>query len=270
MEFGSARKQSLSDYTLDRLARVGALMRREKQTRFSGGALGYAWAYLTPVTWIVFVVIVFRLLDRFPPIAVGSAIFVATGILPYILFRQTISSVMQALPAHRYMIYVRPTSPSEILLASALLEALNMLLISTLIFGAIIAFLDAPFPADILRVILGLFLAWILAATFGRFCAVVSRMSDTFRRAVPIILRPMFWISGIFYTATELPARSLELLWYSPLFHAIEILREGFFLNYESPISDPMLPIGVALFFYIASVAAERYWQLQGRMKGLL
>ena len=50
--------------------RVGALIRRERATRFPGGAIGYLWAYLTPVSFIFLIVIFFKIIQRTTPINV--------------------------------------------------------------------------------------------------------------------------------------------------------------------------------------------------------
>lgn len=250
--------------------RISALMHREMRTRFSGGSLGYAWAFLTPVAWIAFVVLAFHFLNRLPPISVSPVLFVATGILPYIMFRQTISSTMRALSASRYMIYAPSVTVADILLAASLLELMNAFIISVALFGTFLLLSDIQLPADPLKVAFGLLLAWFIGAGFGRLSAIIARMSDTYGRLVPTMMRPMFWISGVFFTATELPGSALEILYFSPLFHAIEIVREGFFLGYSSPLSDPYVPLIFGILFFASSLVIERYWKATDKRKGVL
>jgi len=238
--------------------RIGALIERERRTRFAGGALGYLWAYVTPLMWIAFVVVLFRLLDRVPPLFVGAEIFVASGFLPYLIFRQTITTLSRTVPANRYMLYVRPVCVNDLLLASALLEGFNVTVTALLVFGAVTIAFRADLPADVAQVILGLCVAWLLGVGVGRFVAVVGLYSDSFARAVPIILRPMFWLSGIFYTATELPGVVQQVLWFSPLLHITETVREGYFLGYASPISDLWYPCLIAAGFFLISIPIEQ------------
>lgn len=239
--------------------RIGALVRRERATRFSGGAIGYLWAYLTPVAFIVLIVISFRILNRVPPIYVSTELFVATGILPYVLFRQTITAMARTVIANRFLLYFLPVTVTDLFLATAVLELLNLIVTVVLIFSLIMIFFEGSVPADTLGVINGFFMAWALGVGFGRFVAVLGQWSDTLARAVPLVLRPMFWISGIFYTATELPSSAIQILWYNPLFHAIELVREGYFLGYESQISSAWYPASFALVFYLLSLLLERY-----------
>ena len=242
-------------------ARLAALIRRERQTRFSGGALGYLWAYLTPLVWIAFVVVMFHLMNRASPIDARPEMFVATGILPYVLFRQTITAMMRTVIANRYLLYFQPVTNADLLLAAALLELLNLAVTATLIFGLITLLYDVALPPNPLKVITGMGLAWALGAGFGRFAAVLGQWSDSFARAIPLTLRPVFWISGVFYTATELPGAAQDLLAFSPLFHAVELIREGYFLGFTSPISSTLYPAAVATGFYLMSLLIERHVQ---------
>jgi len=247
--------------------RIFALMARERLTRFSGGRLGPAWAILTPVAWIAFVVILFRVLDRSPAMHVGPEIFVATGVLPYISFRQAVTSMTRAYPAHRYLRYIRPVSLNEILLATILLEALNMIMAAVVIFGIVTLLFGAALPDNLSLVALGFGLAWCLSAGLGRLVAIIGLYSDSFARTVPILLRPLFWISGIFYTAAELPEAVQSILWYSPLLHVTEIIRSGYFAVYDSPIATAWMPIGVACALYLSSTILETVLLQNSRLR---
>lgn len=233
------------------LERISALIHRESKTRFSGGSLGHLWAFITPIFWISLVTFTFELIGRQSPIFVDPMLFVATGYLPYAMMRQTITSQSRTLIANRYLKYITPTSISEISLASALLELFNSFFTSVIIFGGILFLFGAPAPFDLTKVILGMFLAWGVGASFGTLVGVIGSASDTFARVVPIVLRPLFWISGVFYTSNEIPTGMVDLLSYNPLFHAIEITREGFFFDYYAKISDYLYPLMCILIFLI-------------------
>lgn len=237
--------------------RVLALMRRDRDTRFSGGVLGYVWAYLIPFSWIAFVVALFELTGRPAPIHTDPALFVATGLLPYILFRQTISAMMRAAVAHRRLLQVRPVRLSDLLLASAAQELVNLAVSALIVFGLILLLTGAEGPDDPVRVLGGLLLAWAMGVGLGRLFAVLGLMSDLIARAVPILLRPTFWVSGIFFTATELSGALRDLLWWSPLLHATERIRDGWFAGYASPFDSPPMLVVPALLPWVLSFFAE-------------
>ena len=147
----------------------------------------------------------------------------------------------------------------DLLMATALREAINLTITACMIFAAISILSDVPAPANPEGVILGLALAWFLACGLGRFIAVLGLISDSFARFVPILLRPVFWLSGIFYTATELPSAIQDALWYSPILHITEIVREGYFLGYHSPMATAWMPLAVGAGFYLIAAPLEGY-----------
>ena len=250
--------------------RIMVLIERERKTRFSGGALGYLWAFIIPCAWIALIGGLFWALDRTPPIHVGTAVFIATGVLPYLFFRQTVTSLSRALSAHRYMRYFSSVTQNEILSAVMLLESFNSLITSVLIFGVVTVLFGSPLPASIAGVLFGLSLAWLLGCGIGRLVAVAGQLSDTFTRAVPLVLRPLFWLSGIFYTAAELPAQVQNILWYSPFLHVTELVRESYYLGYSSPVATAWYPIAVAAIFYLTSIPIERFADNRRLMRGRL
>ena len=125
------------------------MLERERRTRFAGGMVGYLWAYITPVVWIGFVVILFRVLERSPPIYVGPEVFVATGILPYISFRQSVTSLSRSIAAQRHMRYIQPVGINDILTATMLLEGYNVFVLSLLLLGGTTVLFGALLPASL-------------------------------------------------------------------------------------------------------------------------
>ncbi|WP_418593707.1 ABC transporter permease [Ponticoccus sp. (in: a-proteobacteria)] len=249
--------------------RVLALLDRERRTRFAGGALGYLWAYINPVVWIALIVGLFVYLDRRPPIDAGLEIFVATGILPYVAFRQTVTALSRILPAHRHMRTLPGVDTNTILWAGMLLEAINLAVSALLIFGGVTLIFGAALPASLPGVLWAFAVAWALGAGVGRFTAIAGQLSQTFARTVPLALRPFFWLSGVFYIAAELPAGVRDLMWYSPFLHVTELLREGYFLGFDSPMADARYPLLIGAGFYLASLPLERFATNRRLLRGM-
>lgn len=239
--------------------RILILLDRERRTRFAGGALGYLWAYITPVVWIALIVGLFVHLQRTPPIDAELAVFVATGILPYVAFRQTVTALSRVLQAHRHLRYLPGVSTDSILWAAMLLEAFNVTFSALLIFGAITILSGSDLPASVAGVVSAFAVTWVLSIGVGRFVAIGGQLSNTFARSVPLVLRPFFWLSGVFYVAAELPEPLQDLLWYSPFLHITEILREAYFLGFQSQFADVRVPLVTGAVLYLASMPLERF-----------
>lgn len=240
------------------IERISALMEREQRTRYAGGPLGYFWAFVGPISWIAFVVVFFRIIGRQPPLQVGVEVFVATGILPYALWRQNIQTIMRTVIANRHMMAYGRIDSRQLAISSSVLEYSTNLMTAAVIFGVFAVLFEVALPANVLQVLTAFFALWVLGSGVGSLFASIGQVSDSFHRGVQVILRPMFWISGLFFTATELPASTIALFWWNPLFHCIDALREGLFLGFQSPISSLWYPIvfGLACFLFAMRIMA--------------
>lgn len=239
------------------LARLQALVVRGMVTRFSGGLRGYCWVILTPVTWILAIALFFVFLGRAAPIAVNLPSFIATGMLPYLIFRQGISAMLRAEALYRHVLVARVARESDIFTATAALEAVNATFVTAIVLGFVALVFGLPNPQNLLAVFLGLTFAWALGIALGSLLAVIQRhLADTIRLA-PILLRPFFWISGIFFLAHELPLAVQDALWWNPLLHVVELTRDGFFNNFNSIFFDLRVPLGALVACIFAFKISE-------------
>lgn len=239
-----------------------ALILREIRCRFAGDRLGYLWAYLLPLAWTVTLMVFFDLVGRRPALDAAPALFVATGILPYYLFRQTVSGMAAMLSRHRLLTGFAQVRATDILLAGAVLELVNGQVVAVLTFAVIDLFF-APLRLQVPhQVMTGLLLASLLGACTGWATTVLGELSVTARRVIPVLLRPLFWISGVFFLAADLPPQLREALWYNPLLHAAELTRAGAFTGYPSGFFDPrpalVLCIAACTFAILLQAAARR------------
>ncbi len=121
----------------------------------------------------------------------------------------------------------------------------GLLLGNALLFGPL--HLDDP-----LRALSGLVLAWGLGCAAGAFLAGFGGRQGGIERFAALFFRPLFWISGVFFVANELPQRLIGWLRWNPLLHAAEIMRSGSFAGYESTIASPLVPVVFILLLSLA------------------
>ena len=72
---------------------VYALALRETRTRFGAHRLGYFWALLEPLFWIITFWGLFRVVNRAAPMGMAVVPFLVTGIVPYELAVKTADRV---------------------------------------------------------------------------------------------------------------------------------------------------------------------------------
>lgn len=236
---------------------IHAIILREIRCRFAGDPIGYAWTFLVPLLWIGTLMAFFTLVDRTPGIPVDTPAFIATGVVPYVLFRYSIASMPRVASTHRQLVNFVGVRVSDLLFAAALLELINAIIIFLLVWLAITIVFGPIQIHDPILTIEGILLTAAIGSSFGRLATILGLISETAKRVIPVILRPMFWISGIFFTATELPPSLLKYLYWNPLLHAVETTRSGVFLDYQSEFSDIRVPLIISAGFLMLSYVLQ-------------
>lgn len=83
-------------------------------------------------------------------------------------------------------------------------------------------------------------------------------LSNAVNRLRGPLLRPLFWISALFYTVEDVPPDLRELMLYNPVVHVVETVRDGWFPEYDSHYADPVYPIWFILGFALVGLLLER------------
>ncbi|HWJ70590.1 MAG TPA: ABC transporter permease [Sphingobium sp.] len=222
---------------------IVAVMTRELRSRFVGDPLGYGWAYLTPLAWIAVIYAVFHILGRTSPVDADIGSFILSGIMPYLAFRYQVSSVLRAKTAYRSVMALPAMSPATIYAGIISLEFYNILIIYLALLLSNYMVFGALHLADPLAVFWGFLLASGVGGALGYALASLGSSGPSLTRATAIILRPMFYLSAVFYTANELPREWQAWLAWNPVLHAIELMRTGIFLDYDSDIATGWVPV---------------------------
>ncbi len=230
---------------------VHALVLRETRTRFGQSRLGYLWAVLEPLLFIGTFVLVYRVVGRSAPDRMNIVPFLATGFMPYLLFRETSSRAMHAIEANRGLLFYPQVRPLDLVLARTALEIATNVLAFALIMAAYSAYSAEFEVSDPLQVLVGLGLSAGIGATLGLVLCASSVFSSTVERLHGPLVRPLFWFSGLMYPTGHLPLRYRNVLTYNPIVHAVELTRAGYFRGYRADhvgIAYPMIWIVVLAF----------------------
>jgi capsular polysaccharide transport system permease protein len=115
-----------------------------------------------------------------------------------------------------------------------------------------------PTVDDTLIALFGFALAAGMGAALGLvFCALEVLTSVASRVRGPL-LRPLFWCSGMFYTANGLPTDVRDVMLYNPLFHAVEIVRDGWFTSYQARHASAGYALAWTLCLAVLGLLLER------------
>ncbi len=217
---------------------VGAVILRETRTRFGRHRLGYLWAFAESLFWVLTFAGIYYAMGHTPAGGMDIVAFLATGIITFILFRNTVTHCQASILGNRPLLFYPQVRPLDIALGRSLLEAVTLLVVFVAVLSAN-GLVQGELQIDnVLRVLSGLLLAWLLGLGLGLCFMGLGTFFPVVDQIVPILLRPLFFLSGLFFTANDLPAGLREALLYNPMMHVIELVRDGWFLEYEAHYLD--------------------------------
>lgn len=226
-----------------------ALFFREIKTRFGGYRLGYFWALIEPLSHIFVLSALFSVVREegnfynapFP-------VFFATGILAFFTFQKIVLTSQQSIRVNIGLFGFRQVKPFDAIVVRAVIEF-------TIMFATIIVltWLGAWFfdlqtlPADPLKAIIVLSLMFLLGLGSGFSAAVVGALYEEWAQFIPQIIRPLYFISGIFFPLAALPEEFHPYLLWNPLLHGLEQFRAAWIEGYPAEQTSLLYLVAWAL-----------------------
>ncbi len=211
---------------------VHAILLRETRTRFGAYRFGYLWALVDPVLIILTFFGLFALLDRAAPFGMDVFSFVATGLIPYRLFASCAAQVGEAINGNRALLYYPRVLPIDLVIARGLFELTTYAAVFVVLMSAHALYHQELAVQSPLAVIAGLTLAAVLGTAVGLVFCSLGVVASSVDRARGPLLRPLFWVSGVFFTAASLPEEVRALALLNPVMHTVELVRAGWFATY--------------------------------------
>jgi capsular polysaccharide transport system permease protein len=237
---------------------VFALIMRETRTRFGAYSMGYLWALLEPVLMILTFFIFFRIMGRKAPAGMDVWTFLASGIIPYNLFTNSLGRVAESVNGNKALLFYPHVFPLDLAIARAILEIATSAAVFIVLIGVHALYMQRLEIHEPLAVLGALVLANLLGAAVGLIFCGLSTMSNLVDRARGPLLRPLFWISGIFFTASSVPEHARGIMLWNPVLHCTELLRGGLFEEYDRGYADPAYVVIWILGTAVIGLALER------------
>ena len=243
-----------------------ALLFRELKTRFGAKRLGYFWAIAEPAGQVLLISVLFMMIGRNSLTGVSVMVFMLTGFLPYGMFRKMMSSVGAAATANKGLLGYRQVSPMDAVAVRFTIEIATSILVYVIllsIFGWLGVEILSHMQIDVIPDrLLEVFCAFVLLALFGSGLGLMIAVGTAYwpdlSNIISIMLRPMIFISGVFYTITMIPERYWYLLAWNPVLHAIELGRDAFFESYTTPLGSWWYLGGCAICFLTVGLMMYR------------
>lgn len=240
---------------------VASLVLREMRIRYGRSKFGYLWAVVEPVAYVVALTIVFSYADRPVPHGNSLPLFFAMGIIPFRMFTSISNQLTAAILSNQALLNYPIVREFDTVLARFILEATTSFAVLVILLTGIWLIEDVPGPSQPLRMLEGLGLIMLFAFGVGLTNACIVRYFASWQNFYRIMTAPLLFISGVFYSMTQLPTEARNILSWNPLIHGIEITRDGYYANYRAPHVDPGYLLAMGLALLVIGLFLERFYR---------
>jgi capsular polysaccharide transport system permease protein len=242
------------------LRAIFALVIREMSTSYGRSPGGYFWAIAEPVAGIALLSVAFSLALRSPPIGINFQIFYATGILPFIIYRETENKLTTSLRFSRALLFYPSITYTDAMIARFMLTVITQLMVFYVVMASILTIWDTRTSMDPLLILSSLAAAAILAAGVGTLNCLLVSFFPVWERFWAVLNRPLVLVSGVIFLHDNIPEPWRGYLWYNPLIHVVGQMRRGFYPSYRGEYVEIMYPIGVGMALLVVGlILLNRY-----------
>jgi ABC-type polysaccharide/polyol phosphate export permease len=226
------------------------LFRRDFQARYKGSALGVLWSLANPLLLVAIYVVVFSVLLRVGGDIPHYALYVLTGLAPWLFFSTSLQMAARSMLDNANLIR-KTRFPRQLVPLSSVatqLVTFGVMLVVLLVLNV------ALIPDVRSTAWLGVLLAVLFVPLVGGLAVAVSAANVVFRdveHLVSAVLLPWFFLTPVLYSFEALPGVDehetlVEVLrWANPLTPPIEALRAPLWAG-EWPAAGDVLYLVVA------------------------
>ena len=220
---------------------INALVYRELKTRVSQVKFGVVGVFIEPLGVIAVFLAIFTFLRSASP-GMDIILFLASGVIIYTAYVNISVRSLNAMNANEELFFYRPVKPIDTVIARTIVET-GLFSLILIIIGLFTCLLREQWLFYNFGLLAATFFFLALNAFgFGTFLMVAGHRYPFLNQLVPLLMRPLWFISGIFFSLNTVPQKFLPWLSWNPITQAIELTRSSFSPYYYINPSVVSLP----------------------------
>ncbi|RED16027.1 capsular polysaccharide transport system permease protein [Parasphingopyxis lamellibrachiae] len=246
---------------------IFAVIMRESRTRYGSSNIGYAWAIIDPLMLLAVFIGIFAVLGRSSPVGSPVSVFFVTGIVPLLFWRGAVGQGATAVSASLGLLTYPQVMPADIIVARILLEAATTVFVIFIFIVGLQLVADVSpswFLGDPVQLLLAMLALFYF--TFGTMF-----LSSSLARIIPVWIniwgymsRPLFLLSGIFFTLEQMPESVRYYLLFNPVAHLVEWIRSAAIPTFESDVYSITYPMAFGTVSLIIGLVVDRILLMTG------
>lgn len=240
---------------------IFAIFLREIKSKFND-RIGISWAVISPVAFIMILSLIRGRMGGDDVHTIPVFIFMMYGMIIIQLFLTCFGNCAGAIKKNKPLYAFRQVQPLSSVIAIALFEYLVKVFVVVFLF-LIVFLIGIEIHIDnLLLVIISMSMVWLFSIGLGLIFAIAQGMVEELVKIRELATRPMFFISGVFFSLQDIPKEYWKYLDWNPILHAIELTRFGAYESYGSNgVSFSYLSVAVLIVLSAGLFIYQAYWK---------
>ncbi|MGJ7094813.1 ABC transporter permease [Vibrio hannami] len=240
---------------------IFAIFLREVKSK-SDDKFGVAWSVISPVSFIFMLSFIRGRMDGGETHGIPTFFFMVFGMMMVQFFLGTIGSVSRAIQKNKPLYAFRQVQPISSVIAISGFELLVKLFVILFIIAISYLLKFKGQISDPLEVILVLIRIWLIATSIGVLFSLATCFIPEVNKVKEILMRPIFFISGIFFSLQDIPMEWWPYLTWNPLLHAVELIRFSAYPQYgDAGVSFYFLDLCTLVLTFFALACYQISWK---------
>lgn len=239
---------------------IGAIILRDMRTRFGRTHLGYLVAVAWQLSHASFILLGHGVANRVAPIGGDPVVFVATGIIPYIICLYPSRQITFSIGQNKPLLLFPIIRVSDIIFARSILEMLTSFVVVLLFIAIITIFVGIDItPARPVEAVTGIIAAMYFALAMGFVNALLMSIVKMWNVVQLIMFIIMYLTSGALMPPSNLSADLQYYVWFNPLMHLVEWVRSGYYEDQGSDILSKEYVLIFSTYLLFCGLLGERF-----------
>ncbi|MEW6995928.1 ABC transporter permease [Colwelliaceae bacterium MEBiC 14330] len=241
---------------------IFAIFLREIKSQ-STDKIGLVWAVVSPLIMIAGMTAMRTFMSGGADAhGIPTAIFMVFGMVLIQSFLTIFEKSSSAIKKNKPLYAFRQVQPISSVIGIALFELfVKIFVIFTIVIIAFVIKLEISINYPI-AVIINFLQVWLIAVSLGLLFALAACYVPEIKKIQQLFTRPLFFISGIFFSLQDIPPEYWPYLNWNPLLHAVELTRYAAYPAYgNAGVSEFYLNMFTICSVFLALACYHISWK---------
>jgi capsular polysaccharide transport system permease protein len=239
---------------------IHAVILQDMRTRFGRTYFSYLVAIIWPLAHLGSGIFGYVLVNKLAPVGEDPAVFLGSGLLPYILCLYPARMIGMAVAQNRQLLSIPRVRPMHLIVSRTLLEIVSSFIVC-MIFYTVLWAADYDFMPRSTEVAAAAVCASLyFGVALGLFTVMLVALAGPFAATIVIIFMiPLYLVSGVYIVPWMMSPAMLDYESYNPLFGLVQWLRSAYYAAYEEVPVNKSGIIWISTSLLFLGLLGERY-----------